>query len=243
MHHDNTGFSVGHLESDIRRVCLATDASDDVINQAIAQGADLLLTHHPLIMSPLLQITDQDFTGRRILKLVSHNINHLALHTNYDVSGMAELAANILELKEQKVFYPTYTDDNSRCIEGVGRYGFLPHKMTLQECAEHVKAKLALDTVRVYGDSTKEIATAAISPGSSGGILPYAIQAQVDLLITGDIKHPMAIEAAAYDLALIDAGHFGTEKIFVPDLRDFFRREMPDLEVFAAKEENPFYVV
>jgi dinuclear metal center YbgI/SA1388 family protein len=243
MPNDNTGFQLGNLTKDIKRVCLATDASEDVIEQAIAGNADLLLTHHPLIMSPILKFTDQDFDGRRILKLASHQVNHLAMHTNYDVIGMAELAANLLEIKEQVVFYPTYTDEKDQQLEGVGRYGSLPRQMTLKECAEHVKANFALASVLVYGDSEKVITTAAISPGSSGRILPYALNAKVDLLITGDIKHPMAIEATANGLALIDAGHFGTEKIFVPDLRNFFQREMPELEVFTAKEENPFYVV
>jgi dinuclear metal center YbgI/SA1388 family protein len=229
---DNVGFLVGRRDKEILKVCLALDATDEVIAQAIAEGADLLLTHHPLIHDPLKRVLGEDIVGRRLMLLIRHDINYVAMHTNYDVRGMAELAGEMLELVDARVLYPTTAD------EGIGRYGLLPRQMSLAECAKYVKKKFNLDSVRVYGEKERVVTTAAISPGSSSGVLEYAVEAGVDLLITGDIKHHTALDARAYGIALIDAGHDGTEKIFVSDLAAYFRREMAGVEVYVAKEEE-----
>jgi dinuclear metal center YbgI/SA1388 family protein len=231
---DNVGFLVGRRDKEITKVCLALDASPEVVTQAIAEGADLLLTHHPLIYGSLRQILAEDIVGSRLIQLIRHDINYVAMHTNYDVRGMAELTAEMLELVDARVLYTTTTE--SKVAEGVGRYGLLPQQMTLGECAEYVKSKFNLESVRVCGDMERVVTTAAISPGSSGGILNYAVAAGVDVLITGDIKDPMAVDARAHGLALIDGGHYGTEKVFVPDLADYFRREMAGVEVYIARE-------
>ncbi|MCL2050489.1 MAG: Nif3-like dinuclear metal center hexameric protein [Lachnospiraceae bacterium] len=238
---DKTGFQVGRLLKKISKVLLATDITDDIIAQAVAENADLILTHHPLIYDPLTQITESDLIGRRILKLIRNDINYMAMHTNFDVRGMADYAADILELSSREIFIITYEKDGLR--EGLGRYGKLPFSMTLNECADYVKSKFNIDSVKIFGNGGKVINTAAISPGSSSGILTHAIKANVDLLITGDIKHEMALAALDNGISLIDAGHYATEKIFVPYLADYFKREMPEIEVFNAKESNPFYVI
>jgi dinuclear metal center YbgI/SA1388 family protein len=227
---DNVGFLVGRRDKEIMKVCLALDATDAVIAQTIAEGADLLLTHHPLLHDPLRQVVAEDIVGRRIMQLVRHDINYVAMHTNYDVRGMAELTAEMLELVDARVLYPTAEN------EGIGRYGLLPRQMALAECGEYVKSRFDLDSVRVYGDLARVVTTAAISPGSSSQVLGYAVAAAVDVLITGDIKYHTALDAEAYGIALIDAGHYGTEKVFVPDLSDFFRRELAGVEVYVARE-------
>ena len=237
---DNTGFQLGRYDKEIKKVCLATDVTDDVIEQAVSGGADLILTHHSLIYSPLAQILDDDITGQRVIKLIRSDINYMSMHTNFDVKVMADYAADILGLEERQVFYPTYDEDGN---EGIGRYGILPGKMKLCECSEHVKSRFNLDSVRVFGLNTAVVNTAAICPGSSSDILQYAIKAKVDVLITGDIKHSMALEALAHGINLIDAGHYGTEKIFVPYMKEYFMRELPEVEVLVAVESNPFYIV
>jgi len=238
---DNTGFQIGRKEKEVHKICLATDVTDDVIEQAISGEADLLLTHHALIFKPLAQILADDIIGRRVLKLIRHDINYMSMHTNFDVIGMADYAADMLALSKRQVLMVTYIEKDVR--EGIGRFGTLPRPAALGECAETVKSSFNLDSVRVYGESSRIIKTAAVSPGSGSDALIYARKANVDLLITGDIKHSMALEALAYGIALIDAGHFGTEKIFVPYLKEYFEREMPTVEVIAAEEKNPFYVV
>ena len=117
---DNVGLQAGRSEKEVRRIYLALDATDAVIEEAIAQEADMLITHHPLIFSPLKHITDEDFIGRRLLKLIRSDISYYAMHTNYDVLGMAEVAAQMLQRRKTKVLEATSADG-----KGIGKYGML----------------------------------------------------------------------------------------------------------------------
>jgi dinuclear metal center YbgI/SA1388 family protein len=239
--YDNTGFQVGRMDKEIKKVCLATDITDDVIKQAAANGADLLLTHHPLIFDPLLRVAGDDVAGRRIMELVRNDINYMAMHTNFDVMAMADYAADILGLSGRKILDVTYEEGGRK--EGIGRYGNLPDAMELTACADYVKSKFNLASVRVFGAGGRMVKIAAISPGSSSNVLPFAIKAGADVLITGDIKHSMALDALAQGICLIDAGHYGTEKIFVRFMNEYIGSRMPGLAVVCAEEGNPFYVV
>ncbi len=238
---DNTGFLLGRQDKEINKVCLAVDPSDAVIAQAVREQTDLLLTHHPLLFKPLNRIVNEDFIGRRVYKLIRSDICYYAMHTNYDVMGMADAAADLLHLHNRQVLDVTYEDNISQ--EGIGRVGRLPHIMTLRECAEAVKSKFKLDYVQVYGDREQMIERAAIVPGSYSGALSKAVRAGAEVLITGDVKHHMSLDAMAQNISLIDAGHYGLEKIFVTNLTEFFKHELPALTVYEAQEEAPGYIV
>ena len=238
---DNVGLLAGRLDKDIQRVVLAVDATEDVIDQAVQMNADLLLTHHPLIFSGLKNVTETDFIGRRILKLNRHDICYYAMHTNFDVMGMADAAADEMKLKDIAVLDVTYEDEISK--EGIGRTGSLPQVMTLTDCAEYCKKIFALSHVMVYGSRDKLIEQVAIVPGSGKEFIPMAVQQHADVLITGDIGHHAGIDAMEQGLAVIDAGHYGLEKIFVPYMQDFFRREQPELKIISAREQSPYYLV
>ena len=88
---DNVGLLAGRSDKEVERVYLALDATDAVIDRAIRAGADMLITHHPLIFSAVKKVTDEDFITRRVIKLIRNDISYYAMHTNYDVLGMAEL--------------------------------------------------------------------------------------------------------------------------------------------------------
>ena len=100
---DNVGLLVGRSEKEVNRIYLALDATDSVIESAEKAGADMLITHHPLIFTPLKKVTDEDFVSRRVLKLISNDIAYYAMHTNYDVLGMAELSEKILGIRNTRV--------------------------------------------------------------------------------------------------------------------------------------------
>ena len=145
---DNVGLQAGRSEKEVRRIYLALDTTDAVIEEAIAQEADMLITHHPLIFSPLKHITDEDFIGRRLLKLIRSDISYYAMHTNYDVLGMAELSGQILGLTDTEVLDVTMNTQTKE--EGIGRVGSLPKEMTLEECCVYVKHKLKLGSVKSW---------------------------------------------------------------------------------------------
>ena len=238
---DNVGLLAGRSEKEVNRVYLALDATDEIITRAVEAGADMLVTHHPLIFSPLKKVTDEDFVSRRVMRLIQNDISYYAMHTNYDVLGMAELAEKILDIRDTQVLDVTGADGERE--EGIGRIGRLEREMSLEECCVYVKHKLNLGSIKVFGDMNRRIRTLAVSPGSGKSAIKPAIQKGADVLVTGDIGHHDGIDAVEQGLAVIDAGHYGTEYIFIDDMKRFFAEKLPGLEVETAPVIHPFQVI
>lgn len=238
---DNVGLQAGRSEKEIRKVYLALDATDSIIEQAVSAGADMLITHHPLIYVPMKSVTDENFISRRIVKLIQNDISYYAMHTNYDVLGMAELSGRILDIMNPEVLDPT--SDLSGVVQGIGRVGYLKNMMTLKECCVYVKNKLKLESVKVFGSMDKEISRMAVSPGSGKSAISAALDKGADVLVTGDIGHHDGLDAMEQGLSIIDAGHYGTEYIFIQDLQNFLQKELPDLQVFTAPIVHPFQII
>lgn len=238
---DNVGLLVGREDKTVHKVMLALDATEDVIEQAVLQGVDLLLTHHPLLFSSIKRITEADFTGRRLLKLIRNDICYYAMHTNFDVMGMADAAADALGLERCEALEITYEDEISQ--EGIGRIGKSSKKMTLEQMAALCKDAFSIDNVRVYGDAKSEVELVAVVPGSGKDYIDAALEKGADVFITGDIGHHNGLDAMEQGLAIIDAGHYGVEKLFVPYMAEFFADQMPELTVVKAMENPPFYVL
>lgn len=238
---DNVGLLAGRTDREVSRVYIALDATDAVIEEAAAWGADMLITHHPLIFSPLKRVTDEDFVSRRVLKLIQNDISYYAMHTNYDVLGMADLAKRKLGLKDAEVLDVTMEKDG--LPEGIGRIGELEKEMTLEECCVYIKHKLNLGSLKVFGDMEKKVKRLAISPGSGKSAVGPALAKGADVLVTGDIGHHDGLDAVEQNLAVIDAGHYGTEYIFIEDMRQFLAEKLPVLEVGTAPVVHPFQVI
>lgn len=92
---DNVGLLVGREDKEIQKIYIALDATDEAIEEAIANGADMLLTHHPMIFKGMKRVTQEDFIGRRIIRLIQNDMVYYAMHTNFDVMGMADLAGRL----------------------------------------------------------------------------------------------------------------------------------------------------
>ena len=238
---DNVGLLAGRAEKEVKRVYIALDATDAVIDRAVEAGADMLITHHPLIFSPLKKVTDEDFVSRRVVKLIQNDISYYAMHTNYDVLGMAELAEKILGIRDSEVLDITMEKDGKQ--EGIGRIGELEKPMTLEECCVYVKHKLNLGSLKVFGDMQAEVSRLAISPGSGKTAIAAAIAKGADVLVTGDIGHHDGLDAVDQGLAVMDAGHYGTEYIFIDDMRRFLEDKLPVLDVITTPVIHPFQVV
>ena len=236
MEWDNSGLLVGDRMNEVERVLIAVDATDEVIDEAIRVGADMLLTHHPLIFGKINRVCSDDLIGRRILKLAENKIVLYCMHTNFDVMGMADAAAEEIELVNSSVLEVTYEDEISK--EGIGRFGKLRNPQNLETIAEFVKGKFRLPFVTVYGDLEKEIEIAAISTGSGKSMIPRAIEKKCDVIITGDIDYHTALDAVSMGLCIIDAGHFGLEKIFIPYIADYLKRELPSLDAIKSTQTD-----
>lgn len=241
MEGDNPGFLVGNPEREVKKAALALDATSAVIKEAAKSGADMIVTHHPLIYRPIKDVCSESHIGRRVLELTENGISLIALHTNFDICVMAELAAGKLGMINCKVL--EVMGERMGKMEGLGRMGMLPEEMTIQELAEFVKRQLALDFVTIAGDGGKKVQKAAIATGSGKSGIDACIKNGVQVLITGDIDHHTAVDALEMGLGLIDAGHFGTEKMFAEYMAEYFKREIPEVEAYIGQMEAPFAVV
>lgn len=235
---DNVGLLVGDFEQEIKKIYIALDATEETIEEAVTENADLLLTHHPIIFKGLKKVNTQDFTGRRVMKLIQNHISCYAMHTNFDVKGMAKLAAERMRLMDCEVLDVTCQSENG--IEGIGRVGMLPEEMTLADCITQVKQAFVVDTVKVFGDLEQKVRRTAISPGSGKSVISCALKAGAEVLITGDIDHHEGIDAVDQGLAIIDAGHYGVEKLFIPYMAGYLQNRTEGIEILGQPFKRPF---
>ncbi|MEG0962844.1 MAG: Nif3-like dinuclear metal center hexameric protein [Lachnospiraceae bacterium] len=235
---DNVGLLTGDEKKEVHTIYIALDGDDTAIQQAVEVKADMLLTHHPMIFRGLKKVTAQDFIGRRVIQLIQNDIAYYAMHTNFDVKGMAELAAKRMQLLHCQVLERTGEDLEG--MVGIGRIGELPNEITLESCAYQVKQVFNIEKVKVFGSLDKKIKRAAICPGSGKSVIAQAIQKGAQVLITGDIDHHDGIDAIAQGLEIIDAGHYGLEKIFIPYMKEYLEQHFENLQIIGQPVKEPF---
>ena len=241
---DNVGLLVGDGDWDIKKVYIALDATDEVVERACEEGADLILTHHPLIFKSASRVVGSDFVGRRIIKLIENHIACFAMHTNFDIHHMGRLAEERLGLQHTISLDPCPIGGVEDPDVGIGRIGSLMDSATsLLEYSELVKERFGLPYVRVYGDHETMIHTVAVSPGSGRSEIDVAVHGGADVLITGDIDHHSGIDAVAKGLCIIDAGHYGVEHIFVNYMAGRIEEGLSGVEACEAHKTMPYYIV
>ncbi len=238
---DNVGLLVGDFDQEVKKIYIALDATEETIAEAVKEKADLLLTHHPMIFKGLKKVNNHDFTGKRVIKLIENHISYYAMHTNFDVKGMAELAAQKMSLTECQVL--NIIDQGEHGPEGIGRVGYLPEEISLETCIRQVKEAFAVDMVKVFGDLSQKVKRVAICPGSGKSVISCAHNAKAQVLITGDIDHHEGIDAASQGLAIIDAGHYGVEKLFIPYMAQYLEEHTEGIEIQRQPVKQPFLFV
>ena len=114
---DNVGLLVGKEEKEIGKIFVALDVTEETLEQAVEAGADLMITHHPLLFSPVKKVTSGDFIGRRLIKMIQNDLCYYAMHTNFDVKGMAQLNENL----SWTFKFPRFGGYRGRCQRKRGR--------------------------------------------------------------------------------------------------------------------------
>lgn len=228
---DNPGLLVGRYDKEVRTIYLALDATDEVIEDAVSHHADMLLTHHPMIFKAVKKVNNEDFIGRRIIKLIRNDISCYAMHTNFDSAPgcMADLAAARIGLEDgSQILEPEGEWDGTGY--GIGKVGRLECAVTLKELAKRVKRVFGLPFVTVYGDleSDEPVSLCAVSPGAGGSMVEPALQSGADVLVTGDIGHHEGIDSVARKMSIIDAGHYGLEHIFMDFMEQYLKKHLGD---------------
>lgn len=240
---DNVGLLVGTKEKEVKKIMLALDATDEVIEQAIKENVDLLITHHPMIFSGMKRVTDRDFIGRRIIRLIKNDISYYAMHTNCDVAILNDEAAKKIGLQSEEVLECTTTDAEGNEL-GIGKVGTLSKSTSVLDLAKSVKEKFHNEHIRITGDVEKKVSRVAVSTGSGKSMVKHAIKKKAEVLITGDIDHHTAIDALAQGVQIIDAGHFGTERFMVEYMYQYLHTHFGEsIVVLKATEKDPFTTI
>lgn len=236
---DNVGLLCGRAEREVTRVLVALDPFEGVCREAQERGAELIVTHHPLIFQPPRSITDRDSVGRCVLYLAKHDIAAINAHTNLDcaVGGVNDVLARTLGLSDVHVIGPKKTDAQGREC-GLLRAGAVKETPFLDFAAQ-VKEKLGCEGLR-YVDAGRPVRRVAVGGGACGSELLDAADALCDTFVTADLKYNQLWDAHDLGVNIIDAGHFETENPVCAVLADHLRGRFPELAVMLSeKHRNP----
>lgn len=230
--YDNVGLLVGDETAEVTGVCCCVDITHEVIREAAEKGANLIISHHPVIFEGLKNIQ----TWNPVVELIKNDIAAIAMHTNFDIAPNG-VNSSLVELLD---FESTGSFEN-----GFGAICEMMCDFTAKSLAEHCKARLGLECVK-YSQNSADKLLRRVAVCCGGGvdrdIMRLARKNNIDAIISGDIKHNFWIEAENCGIALIDAGHFGTEKAAAQALVKLVtvcaNEKSAIIPVFAAETEH-----
>ncbi|MBR5856589.1 MAG: Nif3-like dinuclear metal center hexameric protein [Bacteroidales bacterium] len=229
---DNCGFSVGDPEREVKGALIALDCTEEVLDEAIELGCDMIITHHPLIFKGLKSITPANATGRIVSKAIRHNIAIYAAHTNMDkaADGVSGLMANKLELSNRETL----------SADGLGIIGDLREPVDAMELVGIVKERFGADNLRSSALLEKKISRVAVCGGSGRSFIPDAMSKGAQVYITGDITyHEFYCEKG---FMVMDIGHYLSEYDVVGLFAKIVCENFPNFAVsISRKNNNPIY--
>ncbi len=340
---DNIGIQVGNPDMNVNKIGIALDATEKIVNEAIAKDCQLLIVHHPLIFNGIKNVHTGNTTGKIIIQAIQSNLSIITAHTNIDHAegGLNDYLSNLFNLYDVKnlsskpplkkfvgyipesdfenvrtelfnagagefgnydqVSFFTQGEGSFRPLEGSkpakgkqgertevleyrlelivdernldkiisvyykthpyeepvfdifqpeqlqgeylpARIGLLSDNMVLSDFAKYVSKRLKLDYVQFAGNQEKEIEKVAIACGSGADFIKAASRQGADVLVTGDIKYHEAQSALESGIALVNAGHYGTEKVFGNLIKDYLNNssyssaDIPDIIKLEGQE-------
>ena len=232
---DNPGLLVD-CGGSVSRVLVTLDITPVVVAEAAAKGCELIVSHHPVIFSPLKKLGAQDVP----FQLVQKGISAVCMHTNLDAAegGVNEVLAGIFGMRNWEIF-----------ADGCGRVGEID-PIPVPELARKAQAELGArcnlpkdgPTVQVkFADTGKTVRRLAVISGAGGSMFEDALAVGADCLLTGEASHHHAIDAARLGLSLVAAGHYATEFPVTAAVAERLRAAFPELEVLVSTEDrDPF---
>lgn len=230
---DNSGFLVGDPDQEVRTIALALDVTMDTLAQAKEAGADLLVSHHPVIFHPLKNVRK----GTPVYYAIENGISIISAHTCWDVAqgGVSDVLARLLGLRNIQEIVP---NEDGICML---RCGKLAKPVPAEEFAEIVAE--TLHTVVRVSEPLEKIQTVAVCGGAGCSFLPdLAAHGDIDAFVTGDAKHNDFLDAIDDHIVLLAAGHYETETVSMPVLREHLKHDFPDLNYIYLKSEPAAYI-
>ncbi|MBP3663295.1 MAG: Nif3-like dinuclear metal center hexameric protein [Bacteroidales bacterium] len=234
---DNSGLCIGSPEDKVSSVLLGLDCTPELVDEAIACGADMIVTHHPLIFSGLKKISAEDLVGEAVVKAIRAGISVYAAHTSADkvIAGVSGAMAARLGLKGVRIL------DEDGEGTGLGVVGNLPEPMTAQDALELVKERFALKVVKSSKPVGCKIERVAMCGGSGGSLIGAARAAGAQLYISGDISYHNFFTPEGF--MIMDIGHYESEIEIVDILFSLIKKNFPTFAVRITQnmQSNPIY--
>ena len=234
---DNSGLCVGSPEDEVTSVLLALDCTPELVDEAVACGADMIVTHHPLIFKGVKRISPDDLTGEAIIKAVRAGISIYSAHTSADkvLAGVSGAMAARLGLKNVRIL-----EEDGENV-GLGVVGDFPEPMSADEAISFVKEKFSLKSVRTSRPIEGKIARVAMCGGSGGSLIEAARKAGADLYLSGDISYHNFFTEKGF--MIMDIGHYESEIEIVDILFSLIKKNFPTFAVRITQNlnSNPIY--
>tara|TARA_B100000674_G_scaffold74735_1_gene51822 strand:+ start:230 stop:1021 length:792 start_codon:yes stop_codon:yes gene_type:complete len=237
---DNVGLIIGDPESKITSILVTLDTTEDVVEEAINKGCNLIVSYHPIIFNGLKQITNDSYVQKSVIKAVKNNISVYAIHTSLDnhPKGISYLLSDLIGLKNISILLPKEEKLNKLKI-GIGSIGDLEKPMNEIAFFDLLKNKLGLKYLRHTNKLNKKISKVSVVVGSGNFAIKDSIESNVHAFITSDLKYHNFFEADN-NAILIDIGHYESEKHIKLFIREFLNEKLPNFTILLSEQNiNP----
>ncbi len=246
---DNVGLILGDPELPVRKVMTCLTVTPESAQEAIAEKADLIVSHHPLPFRKTRRITTESTATKLVWELARAGVSIYSPHTAFDstVSGINAMLCERLGVGDMRSLIPNRDEPEG---PGAGRVGKLSAPQTLLQFAQDVKSKFALPKVHFVGDAEREVHFIATACGSGGTFLEHAVGVGADVLVTGEATFHTVLEARASGIGMILMGHYFSERFAVEALAEkigaaigaaidaSIDASIGDVEVWASRRES-----
>jgi dinuclear metal center YbgI/SA1388 family protein len=234
---DNVGLLVGDRKQQVTRIMTCLTVTPDVVDEALREQADLILTHHPLPFRPLKQLTTDTTPGHMLLRLIRGGVAVYSPHTAFDsaAAGINRQLADGIGLQGVEVLEVNDADPQQL---GGGRWGTLVDSIRVTELVRRIKQFLSVDGLHVVGALDRSLRRVAVACGAAGTFLPAAVAAGCDALVLGETSFHTCLEAEAHGLVLLLPGHYASERFAVETLAHHLDQQFDAVRVWASREER-----
>ncbi|MEZ6055607.1 MAG: Nif3-like dinuclear metal center hexameric protein [Planctomycetaceae bacterium] len=246
---DNVGLLIGDRSQTVEKILTCLTLTEDVAHEAVDQGVDLIVTHHPVLFRAVKRLTTDTPEGTMLLRLMRAGIAVYSPHTAFDSAsgginfqiskaiGLEEIAP-LRPVPETELLESMPSKTVSTPSAGGGRFGRLPAPMSLSQLAEVVQQQLRATMTQFVGNRERQVQRVAVACGAAAEYLKDARAANCDVLVTGEARFHYCLEARTIGVSLILPGHYATERPAVEALAMFLQTEFPDCKVWASRHET-----
>lgn len=234
---DNVGLLIGSLERPVRRLMTCLTITPDTAEEAVREGVDMVVVHHPFPFHATKRITDATPAGRMLLRLIRAEVSVYSAHTAYDSAarGINQQLAEIIGCLDIRPLVPQANGEPGR---GAARYGQFPSPRTVVEIVDALRRRVGPFSAQVTRPSERPIRQIAVACGSAGGFVAAACEKGCDALVLGEASFHVCLDAQARDLQLILLGHYASERFAMEQMADRLASQFDGLTVWSSRAES-----